>query len=260
MTPATLPRSKTRHGTAYHEAGTGEPVILIHGVGLRLEAWTPQITALAAGHRVIAVDMPGHGESAPIAAGARLPAFVAWLGEVLDDLGLTAINIAGHSMGALIAGGAAAEFGARVARVALVNGVYRRDAEARAAVIARAQRMASGIVDIEGPLQRWFEDDEETARDLTRSWLSSVNPVHYATAYTAFAHGDAVYADAWTEIGASALFLTGSGDPNSTPAMAEAMAKAARRGKAVIIAGHRHMVTMTAPETVNTILATWLNS
>ena len=73
-------RSRARHGAAYVEHGTGEPVLLIHGVGMRLEAWAPQAEALAASHRVIAVDMPGHGESDRLPDDAQLTDFVAWFG------------------------------------------------------------------------------------------------------------------------------------------------------------------------------------
>ncbi|TAN03294.1 MAG: alpha/beta hydrolase [Rhizobiaceae bacterium] len=258
---SSLPRSRTRHGAAYVERGEGEPLVLVHGVGMRLEAWAPQIATLAARHRVIAVDMPGHGASAGLAAGAGLPDFVAWLGEVLDDLLLHAVNIGGHSMGALIAGGAAATFGDRIRRVALLNGVYRRDPAARAAVLARAKAIRSGHIDVEGPLRRWFgeeERDTEACR-LTREWLSGVDRQGYATAYAAFAEGDATYAGTWPRVACPTLFLTGEDDPNSTPAMAEAMAAAAPCGVARIIAGHRHMVNLTAPETVNQILLEWLS-
>ena len=44
--------------------GSGPNVVLVHGVGLRAEAWGGQLQALAQNGRVIAVDMPGHGESA----------------------------------------------------------------------------------------------------------------------------------------------------------------------------------------------------
>lgn len=40
---AALPRKVTEGGAAYFEAGAGEDLILIHGVGMRLEAWKPQI-------------------------------------------------------------------------------------------------------------------------------------------------------------------------------------------------------------------------
>ena len=91
-------------------AGDGPPVLLIHGVGLRAEVWGPQIDALCATHRVLAVDMPGHGGSDPLPLGASLPDFVAWAARVIDDLALGPIAVAGHSMGALIAGGLATTY------------------------------------------------------------------------------------------------------------------------------------------------------
>jgi len=259
----TIPqRSKTRHGSAYIETGSGEPLVLVHGVGMRLEAWAPQILHLRQTHRVIAVDMPGHGASERIPSSSTLADFVAWFGAFLDDLDLGAVNVAGHSMGALIAGGAAAAFGDTISRVALLNAVYRRDAEASRAVLARAALIDKGEIDPEAPLNRWFSEDERTseAYDMTRHWLKTVDRAGYATAYSAFAGGDATYADAWPRIACPSLFLTGEGDPNSTPAMTEAMAQAAPHGVARIIPGHRHMVNLTAPAAVNGFLSEWLSS
>lgn len=254
-------RFHTKNGMAYAEHGSGEPLVLIHGVGMRLEAWAPQMAALGRSHRVIAVDMPGHGESRSLPGDAGLEAFVVWLGLFLNDLELDRANVAGHSMGALIAGGAAATFGERVSRVALLNAVYRRDSAASAAVIGRAQEIRAGQVDVDGPLLRWFGADSQHSDvyRLTHRWLSSVDRAGYATAYAAFAAGDSTYADCWPNVGCPALFLTGADDPNSTPTMARAMADAAPCGYAVLIDGHRHMVNLTAPEEVNAILLEWLS-
>jgi pimeloyl-ACP methyl ester carboxylesterase len=226
-----------------------------------LEAWGPQIAALSDTHHVIAIDMPGHGESERIASDARLDGFVAWLAAVIDDLGLDSLNIAGHSMGALIAGGIAATQPHRVRRVALLNGVYRRSPDARAAVLARAAEISDGQIDYDGPLLRWFgEVNRNTeAYRLTRSWLSDVDPKGYATAYSAFAEGDAFYADCWPSVQCPALFLTGADDPNSTPAMAMAMADAAPRGYFRLIENERHMVNLTTPAAVNAIMREWLS-
>ncbi|MBB2708498.1 alpha/beta fold hydrolase (plasmid) [Rhizobium sophoriradicis] len=256
-----LPRKKTAGGTAYHEAGSGEPLVLIHGVGMRLEAWAPQIAFLSAGHRVIAVDMPGHGESAQLPAGSRLEEFVTWFGCFLDEMAIDRVNVAGHSMGALVSGGAAATFGDRISRVAYLNGVYRRDQQAKAAVLARAAAIPVTGVDKEGPLARWFGDDADSvvARELTRKWLNLVDPQSYAVAYAAFAGGDETYADRWKDVAGPALFLTGSDDPNSTPLMAEQMAALAPKGWVRIVEGHRHMVNLTAPDIVNSLLAEWLS-
>lgn len=253
-------RRSTAQGTSYFEAGEGEPLVLVHGVGMRLEAWAPQIDAFSKSHRVIAVDMPGHGESTPLAKGSALPDFVGWFGGFLDAMALGRVNLAGHSMGALIAGGAVAVFPERIKRVALLNGVYRRDPVAKAAVLARASAIEEEGIDIDGPMQRWFGNDPASlaARSLTHAWLASMDRAAYATAYGAFAGGDGTYADAWPAVRCPALFLTGRGDPNSTSAMAEEMAALAPQGYARIIEGHRHMVNLTAAPEVNQLLAEWL--
>lgn len=257
----TLQRFKTPSGTAYVAYGKGnETLVLIHGVGMRIEAWGPQIEQLSKDHRVIAVDLPGHGFSAPLAARPELTNFVSWFCQAMDELGLNAVNVAGHSMGALIAAGFAATAPSKLRRVALLNGVYKRTPAARQAVEARAEEIFSGAFDREAPLERWFSADEKdgTAHRLAHELLQNVDPAGYAAAYRAFATGDTVYSDCWSKVTCPALFLTGDGDKNSTPDMAEDMAMEAPLGRAVVIKGHRHMVNLTAPGEVSEVLANWL--
>lgn len=242
------------------EAGAGEPLLLIHGVGMRAEAWEPQIMALAADARVIAVDLPGHGASDPLPGKPTLPDYVAWAARVIQALGLGPVSVAGHSMGSLIATGLAIERPDLVRRAALLNGVHRRSPEARAAVLARAAEIAAGVGSIEAPLARWFTPDEADLRARVTGWLQAVSPAGYASAYSAFARGDGVYADRLGEISCPLLVLTGDGDANSTPAMTHAMAAMAPLGRAVVIEGHRHMVNLTAPQAVTAELQRWLNT
>lgn len=259
----TLQRSKTPSGAAYLDRGRGdETVVLIHGVGMRIEAWAPQIERLAEDFRVVAVDLPGHGFSAPLGKPPQLQNFVGWFETLLGELDLGPVSVAGHSMGALIATGIVATAPERVKRVALLNGVHRRGAEARAAVEARADEIVTGSFDREAPLARWFSDAEKRteAYALVHELLQTVDAEGYATAYRAFATGDAAYCDCWPSVRRPALFLTGDGDLNSTPDMAQEMAAAAPRGQAVIISGHRHMVNLTAPAQVNDVLCQWLTS
>ncbi len=266
MTSTTLQLSETFGQVSYREAGQAHagvraPVVLIHGVGMQSAAWTPQITALSKTHHVVALDMPGHGGSDPITSGSELPVFVDWLHAVLDVLGLRQVSLVGHSMGALIAGGFTIDHPDRVSRVALLNGVFCRDATAKQSVIARAELIRAGSFDLETPLQRWFGDTptEQAARQDVAGWLSEVDIEGYATAYGAFARGDALYADQFDKIACPLLALTGEGDPNSTPAMSRSMASAAPNGLAVVVENHRHMVSLTAPDEVNKALVDWLH-
>ncbi len=260
MTLKTLRLSDSGLTVAYRDNGSGEPLVLIHGVGMQSAAWGPQIVALSGRWRVIALDMPGHGGSDPLPEGSELPDFVTWFHAVVQELDLGPINLAGHSMGALIAAGFAASFPNLTRRVALLSGVYHRDAASRSAVQARAREIRVGQIDLDTPLARWFGDTpaEIATKAQVATWLGKVDLSGYATAYTAFANGDATYADQLPRIACPLLAMTGEGDPNSTPAMSAAMAGLAARGTAVIIKGHRHMINLTAAPDVNAHLLTWL--
>ncbi|WP_313618858.1 alpha/beta hydrolase, partial [Pantoea septica] len=245
--------SSSQMRVSYLEAGQGAPLVLIHGVGMNAEAWYPQIEALSARFHVIAVDMPGHGESDAFSRPVSLPDYVAWLAEFLDQRSESRFAVAGHSMGALIAAGLAIDYPERVSHAIVMSGVYRRSDAARQAVLRRAQELAAGSADLDSPLARWFGDDEhETAlRDRVGGWLQQVNLQGYADAYQAFASGDEVYADRWDEMACPVLVLTGELDANSNPQMARAMAAAAPHGQAIVIANARHMVSLTDAERVS---------
>lgn len=260
MTLTTLLPSRTGPKTTYREQGAGEPLVLIHGVGMQSSAWAPQIDALAQHYRVFALDMPGHGGSDPLPTGSQLADFVAWGQSVIGALDVGAVNLVGHSMGALIAGGMAVAHPELIKRVALLNAVFQRDDVAKTAVQARAADIRDGKIDLETPLTRWFDDHQQQARAQVATWLSGVDHIGYATAYTAFAHGDATYAHRYSEIDCPFLTMTGDGDRNSTPAMSQAMAAAVQVGQQVTIPGHRHMINLTAADDVNMHLKKWLQS
>ncbi|WP_368904408.1 alpha/beta fold hydrolase [Taklimakanibacter lacteus] len=256
-----LPREKAG-GTSYVRLGQGEPIVFIHGVGLNADAWHPQIEAFASTHQVIALDMAGHGGSALPAEDAGLSAYVEQLRRLLDDLGIPAATIVGHSMGGLVALGFALAHPDRTLRVAVLNSVYERDPASRKAVEMRAREiaMSSGAVNADGPLKRWFGDGGENGATINqvRQWLTSVDPRGYAAAYRIFATSDDAFSGRLGELAMPALFATGSLDPNSTPSMSRAMAKAAPRGEALILEGQRHMMNLVDPDAVNRALRAFL--
>jgi pimeloyl-ACP methyl ester carboxylesterase len=87
---------------AHSRTGTGEPLVLIHGLGGSRRIWNPVIDRVAAERDVVAVDLPGFGDSPPLPDGipptaANLGAAV---GELCVDLGLKRPHLAGNSLGA----------------------------------------------------------------------------------------------------------------------------------------------------------------
>jgi len=93
---------------AFDRAGAGEPLILIHGLGSRRQIWAPVIPALSEHHDVIAIDLPGFGES-PVGSGASIAHHLSAVTALVDELGLDRPHLAGNSMG----GGIVLELGRR---------------------------------------------------------------------------------------------------------------------------------------------------
>ncbi|WP_399882444.1 alpha/beta fold hydrolase [Streptomyces sp. BBFR51] len=90
---------------AYTRVGTGEPLLLLHGIGHHRQAWDPVIDILATEREVIAVDLPGFGESSALPHGLPhdLPTTNAVLGAFCAALGLDRPHVAGNSLGGLLA-------------------------------------------------------------------------------------------------------------------------------------------------------------
>ncbi|RJQ72199.1 alpha/beta fold hydrolase [Pseudonocardiaceae bacterium YIM PH 21723] len=88
----------------FERRGSGSPLVLLHGIGHRWQAWSPVIDQLAEHHDVWAIDLPGFGQSPPMPEGQAytLENAVQRLGEILDELGLKGAHVAGNSMGALL--------------------------------------------------------------------------------------------------------------------------------------------------------------
>lgn len=253
MMPTTLQRSEIA-GLSAIETGDGQPVLLLHGVGLQAEAWGAQIKALAGAYHVIAPDMPGHGQSRLMEGVETLADYATAIAQVLDQQPVPALVI-GHSMGAMIALELAIRMPQKVSGVAALNAVFRRSPKAAAAVKARANSL-DGITtpDPTPTLTRWFGAKPSAARTSCEKWLRTADPKGYKQAYTAFANADGPRKDALTALACPALCVTGAQEPNSTPQMSRAMAAQAPLGQALIIEGAAHMMPMTHADQVNTAL------
>ena len=226
--------------------------------------WTPQINGIAACFDVLVYDMWGHGESALPEGPLALGQYSQQLCDLLDTLGLTRVGVVGHSMGALVALEFALEFPARCTGVVAMNAVFSRSEAQRLQVCQRAHQllMHGTRANLGDTLQRWFgvsSPETAQAEALSRQLLEDVNQQGYATAYQVFATSDAVHALRLPHLQVPALFFTGELDPNSTPAMSHEMARLAPRGAVEVLAGHRHMMNLTAPEEVTLVLREALN-
>jgi pimeloyl-ACP methyl ester carboxylesterase len=108
MTVSHVHLDSARTGTsrlAFDRTGSGEPLVLLHGQGFSRRSWDPVVPALAAHRDVIAVDLPGHGESPrqSKAAGSAPRDLAVAVAELLDELDVDTAHVAGNSSGGWVA-------------------------------------------------------------------------------------------------------------------------------------------------------------
>jgi len=99
------PRGPRTVTVSYARVGAGEPLLLLHGIGHHRQAWDPVVHILAAEREVIAVDLPGFGESPALPEGLThdLGTVVPALGALCAALGIERPHVAGNSLGGLLA-------------------------------------------------------------------------------------------------------------------------------------------------------------
>jgi pimeloyl-ACP methyl ester carboxylesterase len=106
---------------AVEEAGSGEPLVLVHGLATTREIWGRVLPSLAAERRVITLDLPGFGESRPVGPGFPLDAVADRIARGLAARGIRGpFDLVGHSLGAGVALTLAARRPRAVRRLVLV--------------------------------------------------------------------------------------------------------------------------------------------
>ena len=106
---------------AVRREGAGPTLVLIHGMAGSLTTWDPVFAELARSCDVIAIDLPGHGESARLRGDYSLGSLAASVRDVLDALEVRKATIVGHSLGGGIAMQFMYQFPERCERLILVS-------------------------------------------------------------------------------------------------------------------------------------------
>jgi len=125
--------------TPLHRAGTGTPLLLVHGVSAIWRAWSPTLPFLEPHHDVIVPTLAGHGGGPPLDTqiAPSVQALVDGIEDELDKLGLQKVHVAGNSLGGWIGIELARRGRARSLVLFSPAGAWRsqRSIEARAAAI-----------------------------------------------------------------------------------------------------------------------------
>jgi pimeloyl-ACP methyl ester carboxylesterase len=132
---------------SYREAGSGTPLVILHGLGGRSESWAPQYEALAEKWRVIGWDAPGYGGSSEMPQDE--PLIIDYMGvakDFTDAMGLEDFHLMGHSVGTCIAAAFHQHYGDDLLSLTLAEAVIGNGADPKekqdASIAARIKDLA----------------------------------------------------------------------------------------------------------------------
>jgi pimeloyl-ACP methyl ester carboxylesterase len=231
--------------THYREAGAGSPVLLLHGWGSSSEALAGVAAALAAGFRVVSVDLPGFGWSQPPAQAWGIGEYTAHARGLLDALQISTAAVVGHSFGGRIAIALAARHPARVARLVLVAGAGVRPPRGAKA------RLLTGTTRLLRLLARLPGAGRPMERALAR-WLERVGSRDYRQAGrmrpTLVRVVNEDLAPLLPQIKAPTLLLWGDRDQEVGRPAVELMAQQIPEARMVVFPGAGHFPFQDAPD------------
>ena len=132
----------------YAVGGDGPPVVLVHGLGGTIENWRAIAPPLAARHRVLVPDLPGHGRSAPLPEARHVDALAEAVIGIADAEQIEGAVWVGHSLGGVVG------LRAAVLRPAAVRGLVLA-AAAGIGSASRAAQVTLGVLGVARP-GRWI--------------------------------------------------------------------------------------------------------
>jgi pimeloyl-ACP methyl ester carboxylesterase len=230
--------------------GSGDPVVLLHGLGSTANVWEPQVRALADRFTMVRFDLEGAGRS-PYTGELSIDGWVQDLASLLDLERIDKARLVGHSLGTLILQHFAAAHPARVEKLVLI-GVNRAPPEARRQAVRErvAKVRAEGldaIVDtvVKGGVSPHTLAHKPEVVAFVRELLTRQPTEGYARSCEAMA--SAVAADIGA-IKAPVLLLAGRDDGVSPVANSEGMAADLENAQLRILeqCGHWHPIEQPA--------------
>ncbi|HKD00079.1 MAG TPA: alpha/beta fold hydrolase [Methylomirabilota bacterium] len=250
-----------RGRVSYLSEGSGATtVLLIHGSGMSARSWDMQLQGLPRSLRMIALDLPGHGQSDP-APRAGVEAYAGAVADVLAALECGPVVVVGHSLGGSVAIALAAR------RPDLVRGLVLIASCVKLPLVdSVGERL---VAYLPGPLRRplFFSMAKKvlfapqapadaiaiTMRELRACRLETLQAdVRAARAMDLTAHAAA--------LDVPTLVLSGGRDRLTTPALAERLSALIPGSRLHIVDGAGHMLPLEAADRVNREIVAFVES
>ncbi len=239
------------------ENGSGTPpLVLVHGWCCDRSFFAPQAAFFGVHHRVVAIDMPGHGDSDKPIRDYSIPSLAADVAWVCDQLGLVRPVIIGHSMGGSIALELAGSRPDRIAAAILLDTTIAPSAAMVRAwrdLAARLRQPRPGEALREVMEQRYFAATDDAARKAALIERMLRAPQHVmASGMEGIATWDSERAAA--AVRGPVLFIASSG-PRADVARFKTLCPQLVHGQVV---GAGHFVQLEVPEQVNAMIERFL--
>jgi pimeloyl-ACP methyl ester carboxylesterase len=248
----------TSDNTYYVIEGEGEPLILLHGVGLDHAMWQSQIEYFSQYYQVFAYDMLGHGNSSkPTKTEYKLADFTEQLKNFMNDLGIPSAHILGFSMGGMVAQSFGINHASRVKSLIFSNAVAHRSETERASVQQRIEMVEADGKNstIEPAIDRWFNNSFKNSHTAVinkiKQRLIDNDEESYLKAYKVFGTADILLWQDLCKIQAPVLVITGACDQGSNTRMAKEMATQIKNAQLVIEPEARHMLPLEKDQIFN---------
>jgi pimeloyl-ACP methyl ester carboxylesterase len=212
--------------------------------------------------RLLRFDLRGHGRSSRVKGRYEIDDFVGDVLVLADHVGFEQFDLAGFSLGGLIAQRLALTRPERLRKLVLLATVAGRTQDERARVAARLAALESGDrgSHYDASLSRWLtEGFQERHPELVaqlRQRNADNDPDCYAAAYRVLAQTD--FGGLLDRISVPTLIATGEDDQGSNPRMANFMHQSIRQSQLAILPGLRHSILIEAPDAVAALMRGFL--
>ena len=243
----------------YRLEGQGaRPLVCIHGVGSYLEAWEGVVSHLSDDFRILTFDLRGHGHSSRVHGRYEIDDFVEDTLALADHVGFDTFDLAGFSLGGLVAQRLALQHPQRLRHLALLATVAGRTPEERTRVMERLAALQEGESGAhhQASLSRWLTEEFQARNPALIATLrqrdAENDPHCYAAAYRVLAETD--YGGFIDQIQLPTLIATGADDQGSNPRMASFMHECIPGSRLEILPGLRHSILIEAPQQVAHLL------
>lgn len=231
---------------SYLTGGSGQPLILLHTIGGSAAEYTRIAPYLSRHFQVIALDLPGHGESYPLDEFGPVPDIAQTIIHLLDELGLKQVNLAGNSLSGTNAIETAILYPERVEKIALISGtgpwadqpglpkrynLPTHSSENKEINWFRSQFHDPTRADEPGFFHWWVASRSRADDEMIRAWRRRP-----------------LLEQPLSACKAPVLLIIGEEDPLHPRAWAEAWLQLLPKGHLHVIPGVRHFLNLEAPE------------